>query len=330
MNSCFEFFEKLPTLRVAVVGDLMLDTYFFGQIDRISPEAPVPVVAHQRQEERIGGAGNVACNLRALGTQVELISLIGQDEAATLLLELLDNAGIGAKLLEVDPNRPTTRKTRVLDQQKQLLRLDKESAQELDAEQERRWLARIEQYLSDQRPNLLIFEDYNKGVLSQSLIQSLIRLCREYNIVTAVDPKKKNFFSYQYVDLFKPNWREVSEALNFQAAPDAEQLNRVHHSLSDRLNHQVTLITLSEKGVFYQFQDHTQWLAAHPRNIVDVSGAGDTVIAVAAAAYAITRDAACMANLANLAGGLVCEQVGTSPISANTLLTECRRLGWLG
>jgi rfaE bifunctional protein kinase chain/domain len=329
MNPYSGFFEQLPTLRVAVVGDLMLDTYFFGQIDRISPEAPVPVVAHQHQEERIGGAGNVARNLRALGTQVELISLVGQDEAAIILHDLLNQAGIGTKLLEVDPARPTTRKTRVLDQQKQLLRLDKESTQELDPEKESRWLARIEQYLRTERPQLLILEDYNKGVLSRSLIQSLVSLCRELNIVTAVDPKKKNFFAYQQVDLFKPNWREVSEALSFQAVPDADRLNQVHHALTDRLHHQVTLITLSEKGVYYQTAENAEWLSGHPRNIVDVSGAGDTVIAVAAAAYAITRDASCMANLANLAGGLVCEKVGTSPIASDALRNECVRLSWL-
>ncbi len=330
MNPYAGFFEQLSTLRVAVVGDLMLDTYFFGQIDRVSPEAPVPVVAHQRQEERIGGAGNVARNLRALGAQVELISLVGQDEAAAILQDLLDQAGIGTTLLETDPARPTTRKTRVLDQQKQLLRLDQESTQALDPEKESRWLARIEAYLRSERPQLLILEDYNKGVLSPSMIQSLIRRCQELHIVTAVDPKKENFFAYQHVDLFKPNWREVSEALGFQATPDAERLDHVHHSLTDRLHHQVTLITLSEKGVYYQTVETAEWLAGHPRQIVDVSGAGDTVIAVAAAAYAITRDAGCMANLANLAGGLVCEQVGTSPISPDSLLTECRRLGWLG
>ncbi|MBM3432384.1 MAG: carbohydrate kinase [Bacteroidetes bacterium] len=330
MNSYSDFFAKLPALRVAVVGDLMLDTYFFGQIDRISPEAPVPVVAHQHQEERIGGAGNVARNLRALGSQVELISLVGQDEAASILQDLLNQAGIGTKLLEVDPSRPTTRKTRVLDQQKQLLRLDKESTEELDPESERRWLAKIEQSFRDQRPDLVILEDYNKGVLSHSLIQALIQHCQAMNIVTAVDPKKKNFLAYQHVDLFKPNWREVSEALDVQAPPDPERLRVVHESLTKHLHHQVTLITLSEKGVYYQHNDQAAWLNSHPRTIVDVSGAGDTVIAVAAAAYAITRDSACMANLANLAGGLVCEQVGTAPISTDALRAECGRLGWLG
>lgn len=329
MNPYAGFFEQLPALRVAVVGDLMLDRYFFGKIDRISPEAPVPVVTQQHQEERIGGAGNVALNLRALGVSVELISLVGQDAAANRLIELLHQHNIGTRLIEVDPSRPTTQKTRVLDQQKQLLRLDQESSQDLDPERERQWLSRIEKYLHDQRPHLLILEDYNKGVLTATMIDALIRTCQQLNIVTAVDPKKKNFFAYRSVDLFKPNWREVSEALDFQAEPDAARLNQVHEALTEHLHHRLTLITLSEKGVFYREAANTGWLPGHDRHIVDVSGAGDTVIAVAAATYALTRDAACMANLANLAGGLVCEQVGTAPITPEPLRAECIRLGWL-
>jgi rfaE bifunctional protein kinase chain/domain len=329
MSPYARFFQELPGLRVAVVGDLMLDTYFFGQVDRISPEAPVPVVSQLHQEERIGGAGNVALNLSALGASVQLISLVGDDEPAQILVSLLRQSGIGIDLLRVDDKRPTTRKTRVLDRNKQLLRLDQESTQEAAESVQEEWLTQIESYLRKEQPQLLIFEDYNKGVLSTKIIQRLVSICKEMGMITTVDPKKENFFSYQGVDLFKPNWREVSEALQFNAVPDLIKLKEVHHSLHEKLDHQVSLITLSERGAFYQSSDQSEWLPGLPRNVVDVSGAGDTVIAVASAAYALTKDPACMANLANLAGGIVCEQVGTTPIDPMQLRSEVARLGWI-
>lgn len=329
MNSFARFFESLPQLRVAVIGDLMLDTYFFGQVDRISPEAPVPVVTHQYQEERIGGAGNVALNLRSMGASVQLLSLVGKDEPANIICQLLSNAGIGTNLLLVDETRPTTRKTRVLDRNKQLLRLDNESTEDLSKDLEQQWFDQIESFLKTEKPQLLIFEDYNKGVLTTSLIERLIKVCRENSIVTAVDPKKNNFFAYKSVDLFKPNWREVSDAIGFQEEPSLSKLQAVHQTLQASLQHKVSLITLSDRGMFYQADAVSAWLTGHPRSVADVSGAGDTVIAVAAAAYALTQDAACMASLANLAGGLVCEQVGTSPISLSSLREEALRQGWL-
>lgn len=329
MTAYARFFQALPNLNVAVVGDLMLDTYFFGQVDRISPEAPVPVVAHQSQEERIGGAGNVALNLRSLGASVQILSLIGDDEPGAILRSLLQEAGIGTGLLLIDPSRPTTRKTRVLDRNKQLLRLDKESTADVSGSLLSDWLKRIESYLESNRIDLLIFEDYNKGTLTVEVIKQLVSICKRLGIATAVDPKKKNFFSYEGVDVFKPNWREVTEALSIDVQPELNQLTHVHESLVQRLGHQVSLITLSERGVFYQTDRDAALIPGHPRQVVDVSGAGDTVIAVAAAAYAITKDAACMANLANLAGGLVCEKVGTSAITLDELSQEATRLGWI-
>ena len=328
MSSFRHFFQELPRLRVAVLGDLMLDTYFFGQVDRVSPEAPVPVVAHQRQEERIGGAGNVALNFKSLGADVQLISIVGSDAPGQILRDLLTEQAVGTDLLFADPNRPTTRKTRVLDRNKQLLRLDHESVAELSPEMETQILAQLTKYLISERPQLLVLEDYNKGMLTPSLIDSVIRTCRSLNIVTAVDPKKKNFFAYRGVDLFKPNWREVADALNVSGDPNPSLLEQVHGQLHERLDHAVSLITLSDKGIFYQTDSHAEWLNGFKRNVADVSGAGDTVIAVAAAAYALTKDASIMAKLANLAGGLVCEQVGTSPIDRERLEQESSRLGW--
>lgn len=329
MSGYARFFRELPKLHVAVVGDLMLDTYFFGQVDRISPEAPVPVVTHQRQEERIGGAGNVALNLRSLGASVDLVSLIGEDEPGHILRKMLQKAGIGTELLLSDPTRPTTRKTRVLDRNKQLLRLDKEDVTDLGQQLQDNWLERIESYLTTQKPQLLIFEDYNKGTLTPGVIQRITTLCKKLGIILAVDPKKKNFFAYQCVDLFKPNWREVTEALTMTTSPDLDQLKQVHRSLSEQLHHRVSLITLSDQGVFYQQEELAELIPVHARQVVDVSGAGDTVIAVAAAAFAITQDVSCMANLANLAGGLVCEKVGTASIGIQELEQESARLAWI-
>ena len=173
----------------------------------------------------------------------------------------------------------------------------------------------VSDFISKEDPNIIIFEDYDKGVLTPSLIKKVIELCKESGVITAVDPKRKNFFNYKYVDIFKPNLKEVKEALNLLLIdPVKADLEQIHHSLQKELSHAISFITLSEKGVFYQENGRASIIPSHLRNIADVSGAGDTVIAVASLVYAATRNVHLMAEMANIAGGVVCEEVGTVAI----------------
>jgi rfaE bifunctional protein kinase chain/domain len=221
-------------------------------------------------------------------------------------------------------SRITTNKARVMGRNQQMMRLDSETTRDLDKEEEKALLGRLEAYLEREKPQVMLFEDYNKGVLTDGLIRRVVELCRERGVITAVDPKRRNFFSYEGVTIFKPNLKEVREGLHV-GLDDVQltSLELVHGQLKDRLKHELSLITLSEKGVFYSDGRQAAIIPSHVRNIADVSGAGDTVIAVASLVYAATRDVRLMASIANIAGGLVCEDVGTVAISRERLLGEC-------
>jgi rfaE bifunctional protein kinase chain/domain len=320
-------FDRFKDIKVGVLGDLMLDTYMWGRVDRISPEAPVPVVALHKKEYRIGGAGNVALNLRALGAQVSALSVIGADEDGAVLRKLLSSEDIDTTYLLDAAARITTNKTRIISRNQQMMRLDNEMTADLALEDAMLLEAHVMRYLDEAKPDILIFEDYNKGVLTEGIIGTVVRLCRERGILTAVDPKRKHFFSYRDVDIFKPNLKEVREGLNLiEEDATLPWLRGVHEQLHAQLQHRISFITLSEKGVFYQGDSASGLIASHFRNIADVSGAGDTVIAVASLVYAATRDVALMAAIANIAGGLVCEEVGTAAIRRERLLEECKVL----
>jgi D-glycero-beta-D-manno-heptose-7-phosphate kinase len=320
-------FEAFKNLKVAILGDVMLDTYWWGNTERISPEAPVPIVALQKMESRVGGAANVALNVASLGAFTSIISVIGNDADGRNLNALLAGYGINTALLLASEERITTNKTRVMSRNQQMMRLDAEMTKDISAELEAVLLVKIKQQFESEKPDLLIFEDYNKGVLSASLIQSVIAICKEYGVVTTVDPKKKNFLAYQGVDMFKPNLKEVKEGLNLNLDKvDLAEMKQVHMALQSHLQHQISLITLSEKGVFYQHDQAAAIIPTHVRNIADVSGAGDTVIAVASMVYTITKDMHLAAEMANIAGGLVCEEVGTAAIKSDLLLRESQQL----
>jgi rfaE bifunctional protein kinase chain/domain len=324
-------FEKLfldfARLKVVVMGDVMLDTYWWGKVDRISPEAPVPVVAVTKKEMRIGGAGNVALNARALTAGVGILSVLGKDEDGEQLTRLMEQSGINTKYIVHSENRVTTNKIRIISRNQHMMRLDAELADDMVKEDEDRLLYALENYIAAESPNVLIFEDYNKGVLTPAIIEKAIALCKHHNIITAVDPKRKNFLAYKAVDIFKPNFKEVKEGLNMPIETvSLHVLQDMHVLLKDQLGHRVTFITLSEKGVFYQQDNKAALMPTHIRDIADVSGAGDTVIAVASLVYAATQDPILMAEVANIAGGLVCEEVGTVAINKDKLLAECHRL----
>ena len=327
MNECEELFNDFKSLKVGVIGDLMLDTYLWGKVDRISPEAPVPIVSLHNKEQRIGGAGNVALNCCSLGAKVFVLGVTGDDEEGDELERLLKENLIDTHGLVRSTKRMTTNKTRVISRNQQMMRLDAEVTHDIDSNEEKALLNKIAEFIAHEDPNILIFEDYNKGVLTEKIIEEAIALCRASGVITAVDPKRKNFFVYKGVDIFKPNMKEVQEGLNllFETA-DIYQLRNIHEQLHKHLEHKVSLITLSEKGIFYQQLQNAAIIPSHLRNVADVSGAGDTVIAVAAMVYAATKNAHIMAEIANIAGGLVCEEVGTAAVDREKLLRECELL----
>jgi rfaE bifunctional protein kinase chain/domain len=318
-----KFFSQLKHLKVFVVGDAMLDNYWIGHIDRISPEAPVPVVSVTQKDSRPGGAANVALNCNALGAEVYLFTVIGQDDTGKNLITQLKENQINTEYIISSKERITTSKTRILAKNQQIVRIDEEITTELSIKDEHHFIDTCLKAIQIEKPDILIFEDYNKGVLKKNVIEKIITHCKHVGVFTAVDPKQTNFLSYQSVDLFKPNLKEVKEALGIAIpAVKASVLKDIHTQLKQTLNHHITFITLSEAGVFFQENKMSKLLPAHVRRISDVSGAGDTVIAVATLFYVLTKDMELSAEMANLAGGLVCEEVGVIPINKAKLLQE--------
>jgi len=327
MTNFDQLFKDFNDLKVVIIGDVMLDTYWWGQVDRISPEAPVPVVSLQRKEHRVGGAANVALNTVALGAQTTIVSVIGTDTDGVLLQSLFDAQQIDTSYLFSHASRITTNKTRVMSRNQQMMRLDAEITTPISADIETLLIQKFVACLDAKKPDVVIFEDYDKGVLTPTCIKAAISICAERNIVMSVDPKKNNFLAYKGVTLFKPNLKEVKEGLQVSIPTiNLENLRAVHTALQTHLQHQISLITLSEKGMFYDTGAVAKIIPTHVRSIADVSGAGDTVIAVASLVYAATNNIELATEMANIAGGLVCEEVGTAAINKLSLLAECKIL----
>ncbi|MEO8820841.1 MAG: PfkB family carbohydrate kinase [Ginsengibacter sp.] len=324
IDNLFDGFSKI---KVAVIGDLMLDTYWWGNVERISPEAPVPVVAVSKREQRIGGAGNVALNVQALGSSVALLSILGDDEDGVQLKKLLQEKNIDTRFILESKKRITTNKIRIISRNQHMMRLDAEMVHDIDEADEEKLQNQIEKFITTEQPKVVILEDYNKGILTKNIIANTIAFCNKNEVLTAVDPKRKNFFAYQNATLFKPNLSEAITGLNLLPEEiSAELLSEIHLQLKEKLDHQISLITLSEKGVFYQENNNKNIIPSHRRNIADVSGAGDTVIAVASLVYATTKNIQLASEIANIAGGIVCEEVGTVAINKVKLLEECKKL----
>ncbi len=313
--------EKFNGLKVLVVGDVMIDAYLFGKVDRISPEAPVPVVAVNKKENRLGGAANVAMNLVALGAKPILCSVIGDDKDGHDLIDLLNEKGIGTSGIVLSKERITTVKTRVIAQSTQMLRIDSEITHNLNQLDSFKLVEKVSELLDD--TNVLIFEDYDKGVLDEKNIQQIISKASEKNVPIAVDPKRKNFLSYKGATLFKPNLKELKEGFHKDFdIHNKPQFEQVVKELMQEMNLKNLFVTMSEHGVMITDGNMFEYIPAHLRKIADVSGAGDTVISVASLCLALQCSNKQIAELSNLAGGLVCEEVGVVPIDKKLLLDE--------
>jgi rfaE bifunctional protein kinase chain/domain len=320
-------FSRFSSCKVLVIGDVMVDSYLIGKVDRISPEAPVPVVALKQRDNMLGGAANVALNIKSLGAEAILCSVIGSDKQADVLLELMKKEGLKTDGIIHSSDRITTTKFRIISNHMQMLRVDEEIDTDLNEADSYNLMASISNIVSTQKPDIIILQDYNKGVLSPLVIRQVAELASKAGIPVAVDPKKKNFTAYKGIMLFKPNLKEISEGLKTEIDPlSIESLQKaaelIHHSQDIPL----VMITLSEHGVFISSKKATGndyvIIPAVLRSIADVSGAGDTVISVAALCLAAKTDPVMMATLSNLAGGLVCEESGVVPVDKIRLMVE--------
>jgi rfaE bifunctional protein kinase chain/domain len=320
LTTIFDSFNKQ---KVLIIGDVMIDAYLWGKVDRISPEAPVPILNVQKRENRLGGAANVALNVRALGATPILCSVIGSDAHQELFFNLLKEEELSSEGILTSTERVTTVKTRLIGQHQHLFRVDDEDDRLLTDELSNALIARIIEILHSQDISIIIFEDYDKGVINQTLIDNIVSLANQKNIPVVVDPKKRNFLHYKNVQLFKPNLKELKEGLKIEFDHyNHPQLIDAANTLKSKLNAEMVMITLSEQGILILNKEQASVCAAHVRSISDVSGAGDTVISVAALGLAAGMSPLQFTELANLAGGLVCEKVGVVPIDKNELLNE--------
>ncbi len=330
-ESISKLFSDFNNLSALVIGDVMVDSYIWGNVNRISPEAPVPIVEVKKRENRLGGAANVGLNLKALGATPILCSVIGEDQRGDDFISLLNKGGLPVDGIIQNSDRITTTKFRVIGNNSQLLRVDEETTDVLTNDQSNELWKRIQNIISLNKADVVIFQDYDKGVISNELIEKVTKLANSKNIPVVVDPKKENFLNYKNVSLFKPNLKEIKEGLNieFDVNKDVD-IEMAVAKLQDNLNADIILNTLSERGVFISWKINdvyeSRLIPAHLRNIADVSGAGDTVISVAALCLARKIDPPVMAAISNLAGGLVCEEVGVVSVKKDSLLTEVNRL----
>lgn len=319
-------FAQFNSLRVLVVGDVMLDAYVWGRVDRISPEAPVPVVTVHRREVRLGGAGNVLLNVQALGAEAVVCSVIGTDGAGDQLHEQLTSRCVNCDGLIRSSSRITTIKERIIAGSQQVVRVDTETDAYITADERTQLIERTKALIPTCQ--VVLFEDYDKGVLNREAIAEITACANAHNVPTVVDPKKRHFLDYEHVTLFKPNLKELKEGLKVDFNSDQPgELSRVVGQLKERMHLAGTLITLSERGVYIDYEGVQELLPAHVRMIADVSGAGDTVISIAACCVALHQSPRRIAGLSNLGGGLVCESVGVVPIDKARLLEEAQRVG---
>jgi rfaE bifunctional protein kinase chain/domain len=321
-SSISSVFNTFANHKVLVIGDVMIDSYLMGRVERISPEAPVPIISMTEQENRLGGAANVALNIQALGAEPILCAVVGNDDKAGLLNCLLNEKNITSEGIINDPDRITTVKTRIISGRQHLMRVDRETDKPLSMKTEHQFIQHITKLLEIHQVSAIVFEDYDKGVITPEVISSVVLLAKEKNIPTLVDPKKRNFLEYNETTLFKPNFKELTEGLKIEIRKnDAAGLFEAAKGLH-RKGIRYVLVTLSEHGVFVSDGTNYKLIPAEIRDISDVSGAGDTVISVASLCMASGLDMLQTAQIANIAGGLVCEKVGVVPVDKKQLLDE--------
>lgn len=324
-----ELFDSFNKQTIMIIGDVMLDVYMNGKVERISPEAPVPIVSVTETFSRLGGAANVAQNLKGLGAKPILCSVIGNDEKSNELLSLMSEQNMTTSGIVKSDERITTRKVRIISNNAQMLRVDTENTFDLTEKEHNLLMTVVKDIINNEKIDGIILQDYNKGVLTENIIKEVVAIANEKNIPVGVDPKKKNFLSYKNVTFFKPNLKELREGLGIQAKDDSiDDIANAIDSLHKELNCKYIMTTLSERGVLIKdYETNTcHHIPAHLRKIADVSGAGDTVLSVAMLCLVCKQEAYNIAALSNLAGGLVCEELGAVSINKERLFAESKKI----
>lgn len=320
-------FDRFGDLNIMIIGDVMIDSYMWGRVERISPEAPIPIISVTKRESRPGGAANVALNVQSLGAKPVLLSVTGNDDRRELFFELMKEKGMDTSGILVSDDRKTTVKTRVISSNQQLLRVDEENSDKISRGTERKFSELIRSLITSQKIDAVIFEDYDKGVITPGIIKETIETAYKNNIPVAADPKKRNFSHYKDIDLFTPNLKEMAGGLKTDISRgDLEAIGQAAIKLQEMNRIRYLLITLSEMGIYLRFDNLGKLVPTEIRGVADVSGAGDTVISVAAACMAAGCSPEYMTMVANLAGGQVCEKVGVVPVDKQQLLEEILNL----
>jgi D-glycero-beta-D-manno-heptose-7-phosphate kinase len=326
LNTCF---QKIKELKIIVIGDVMIDSYLFGNVSRISPEAPVPIISVTNRENRLGGAANVALNLKSLGAEPILCSIIGRDDKAALFTGAMRDAALSSNYIMQAQGRKTTAKTRIISSGQHMLRVDDEITQPVTESLAADFTALVTKAIADTCPAAVIFEDYDKGLLTSTSISAIISYAKNAGIPVLVDPKKKNFCSYSGASLFKPNFAELAEGLKIDISKkDFDSIAKACNTFMEKMDIGAMMVTLSEHGVMLCDKSGYTRFPAKVRRIADVSGAGDTVISVAAAFIAAGATVKEAASYANIAGGLVCEYPGVVPIDKEQLHQEIIKHGY--
>ncbi len=309
--------------KIAVVGDMMLDCYFWGDVKRISPEAPVPVVEVENEFFRFGGAANVALNILKLKCKPVPVGIIGYDTFGTIFTSLMKENKISAEGILIDDTRPTTAKTRVIADKQHVVRIDKEKKEYLDQPMQNKIFNFIK--MNIKKFDGIILQDYNKGVLTPDVIKNVIDLANKNNVLITVDPKFNNFFNYTNVTVFKPNRKEAEDVLGIKIRSDKD-ISKAGRILLEKLNAKYILLTLGADGIaVFEKGKEEKRMPTKARKVSDVSGAGDTVISTLTVALAAGANILEASYLANYAGGIVCEEVGIIPIELDKLFSTVSR-----
>ncbi len=308
---------NFSNLNVLVIGDVMVDFYLFGEVNRISPEAPVPVVEIQKKESRPGGAANVAMNLLELGAKPVLLTMVGKDLTGNLLVKMLRDYGVRTNHVLQHKGRLTALKTRVFDEDKQVVRFDEEEIEDVETAQENLLIKEFKKIIANEKIDAIILQDYNKGVLTKYFIKQVLLLATKNNIPVCVDPKERNFLEYQAIDLFKPNLREFSEAIGYRINPKSiDSLRSGAEELRRKNRFKNLMVTLGANGIFCFTRDGQSFIVpAKSIKAADVSGAGDTVISIATLAFVQKMGLKEIAQLANKGAAAVCKKIGVAPVT---------------
>ncbi|CCK80661.1 D-glycero-beta-D-manno-heptose-7-phosphate kinase [Desulfobacula toluolica] len=309
--------DTFKTVKALVIGDLMIDEYLWGSVDRISPEAPVPVVCVEKESHALGGAGNVINNLVSMGAQVLPIGTAGTGKAGQMIFEKLEELGIETDGIISEPERPTTRKTRVIASNQQVLRIDKEIKKDINGNTLEKLVSIIERKISG--VNLIIISDYNKGLVTKELVRHTVELAKKYNVLTLADPKALDFSKYEHVSILTPNKKEASLAANMDIKSDRD-LFAAGWKIMDQVKLERLLITCGKDGmVLFEKDKEPYVIESKARQVFDVSGAGDTVISLLGLGLAVGATFRSSAMLANAAAGIVVAKVGTATASVDEL-----------